>query len=223
METPLPLSQKLYFLAVRPDKGGISSHCYTALDYILLGALFMELFTQEKIRIENKRIIVLTTKTENELHRFLLLKMSEAKSPRKISRWINKFYFTLKYIRGEVQQGLLDQRLIRMEDKHFFFFRWKKPFVLNSQELRSLETEIRNLILKGTREEEQLILLSFLVPGGLLYRLFSENSKRREAKKRLKMLMVGNPVSAAVQDAISAAQAVAASAAAASAAAGSTS
>ena len=223
METPLPLSQKLYFLAVRPDKGGISSHCYTALDYILLGALFMELFTQKKIRIENKRIIVLTTKTENELHRFLLLKMSEAKSPRKISRWINKFYFTLKYIRGEVQQGLLDQRLIRMEDKHFLFFRWKKPFVLNSQELRSLETEIRNLIIKGTREEEQLILLSFLVPGGLLYRLFSENSKRREAKKRLKMLMVGNPVSTAVQDAISAAQAVAASAAAASAAAGSTS
>lgn len=223
METPLPLAQKLYFLAIRPEKGGISPHCYSALDYIVLGALFMELYVQKKIRFENKRIVVLDTKTENELHRFLLLKMSETKSPRKISRWINKFYFSLKYIRGEVQKGLVDQRLIRLEDKHFLFFKWKKPFVLNSQELRSLETEIRNLIIKGTREEEQLILLSFLVPGGLLYRLFSENSKRREAKKRLKMLMVGNPVSSAVQDAISAAQAVAASAAAASAVAGSTS
>ena len=223
METPLPLSQKLYFLAIRPDKGGISSHSYSALDYILLGALFMELFMQKKIRFENKRIVVLTTKTENELHRFLLLKMSEAKSPRKIARWINKFYFSLKYIRGEVQQGLLDQRLIRMEDKHFLFFKWKKPFVINSQELRSLETEIQNLIIKGTREEEQLILLSFLVPGGLLYRLYSESRQRREAKKRLKMMMVGNPVSAAVRDAVSAAQAVAASAAAASVTAGSTS
>lgn len=223
MESTLPLSQKLYFLAIRPGKGGISSPGYSALEYVILGALFMELYLQKKIRFENKRIIVLTTTAENELHRFLLLKMSEVKRPRKISRWISKFYYSLKYIRGVVQQGLLDRRLIRMESKHFLFFKWKKPFVVNSQAIRSLEAEIRDMIMKGTRDEEQLILLSFLVPGGFLHRLFTDNKQRRDAKKRLKTMMLDNQVSVAVRDAISAAQAVAASAAAASIAASTTS
>jgi len=102
MESTLPFSQKLYFLAIRPGKGGISSQSYSAIDYIVLGALFMELYIQKKVRFENKRIIVLTTNTDNELHRFLLLKMSQAKRPRKISRWIHKFYYSLKYIIREV-------------------------------------------------------------------------------------------------------------------------
>ncbi|MFV0590726.1 MAG: GOLPH3/VPS74 family protein [Draconibacterium sp.] len=223
MEPTLPLAQKLYFLSIRPEKGGISPQSYSAIDYIVLGALFMELYLQKKIKFKDKRIIVLTTNTEDELHRFLLLKMSQAKSPRKISRWINKFYFSLKYIRREVQNGLVDSRLIRMEDRHFLFFRWKKPFVTNFQLLRNQEAEIRQMIRKGTHDEEALVLLSFLVPGGLLYRLFPDNKQRREAKKRLKSMMVDNQVSSAIKDAIATAQAVAASAAAASVAASATS
>ncbi|MCK3683298.1 GPP34 family phosphoprotein [Maribellus sp. YY47] len=216
MEPALPLAQKLYFLAIRPGKGGISQQSRSVLDYILLGALFMELYLLKKIRFEDKRMVVLNTKAENEVHRFLLLKMSEAKSPRKISRWISKFYYSLKYIRGEVQNGLVDRRLIRMEEKHFLFFKWEKPFVVNIPAQRNLEAEIRELIMKGTRDEEQLILLSFLVPGGLLHRLFSENQQRREARRRLKAMVLDNQVSVAVREAIAAAHAVAASAAAAS-------
>jgi len=94
-----------------------------------------------------------------------------------------------------------------MADKHFLFFKWKRPFVVNSQILRSLEADIRDAIMKGTSDEEQLILLSFLVPGRLLHRLFTDNKQRRDAKKRLAAMMLDKQVSVVVREAISAAQA----------------
>lgn len=209
MENNVPLSQKLYFLGIHPEKGGIISWSYTAMDYVLVGSLFMELYQLKKIKFENKRILVLSTKADSELHEFMLLKMNKAKSPKKISTWIQKFYFSLKYIRKEVQKGLKEKRLVKMEPKRFLFFKWQKPRIVNKQYMHRLLNEIESQIFKGTNVEEELILLSFLEPGGLHYRLFGERKKRREAKKKLKQLMVENRVSHAVADAISAAQAVA--------------
>jgi len=218
MEQSIPISQRLYFLGIHPQKGGIVSAAYTAMDYAILGCLFMELYQNKNIRFENKRIIVLKTKAENELHQFLVDKIVKAKSPLKISRWINKFYFSMSTIRKQVQQGLVDKRLIKMQPKRFLVFKWKKPVVLNKQVLYRLDSEVKNQILSGTSIEDELILLSFIKPAGLMRRLFPERDSRKLASKKLKTMMLENPVSQAVADAISAAQAVAASVAATSAA-----
>ena len=98
-----------------------------------------------------------------------------------------------------------------MEPKRFLFFRWTQPAILDKKAINQLEREVKDWILKSTDVEEQLILLSFVEPAGLLYRLFPDRQKRKEAKKRLKQMMVVNGVSTAVADAISASQAVAAS------------
>ncbi|MEN8117251.1 MAG: GPP34 family phosphoprotein [Bacteroidota bacterium] len=211
MDQSIPLSQKLYLLGIHPQKGGMVSGAYTAMDYILLGSLFLELYLNKNIRFENKRIIVLNTKSETEVHRFLLQKFSKAKSPLKISRWINKLYFSMKYIRREIQQGLVDKRLIKMEPKRFLFFKWKKPVIMNKPVVYRLVTEVQNHVFKGTTDEEEIMLLSLLKPAGLIRRLFPEAQKRKQAKSRLKQMLVENQVSRAVADAISAAQAVAAS------------
>jgi len=211
METPIPLSQKLYFLAIHPDKGGIISWSYSAIDYVVIGSLMMELYQQKKIRFEEKRIIVINSKSENLLHRMMLERMNGSKSPRKISTWISRFNMKKKIIKTEVQRSLVDKRLIKMEPKNFLFFHWTRPAILDKKAISQLEREVKDWILKGTGVEEELILLSFIEPAGLLYRLFSEKQKRKEAKKRLKQMMVENRVSSAVADAISASQAVAAS------------
>lgn len=97
METNLPLAQKLYFLGIHPKKGGIAFRSNTAMDYVVLGGLLMELYLNKNIRFEQKKIVLLSTKSNNPVHRFMLDKMNGAKSPRKISRWINKFYYSLNY------------------------------------------------------------------------------------------------------------------------------
>ena len=138
MNTSIFLSQKLYILGIHSEKGGIISASYTAMDYVLIGSLFMELYQKKHIKFDNKRIVVLNLNSDNKLHRFLLEKISASKKPLKISRWIHKLHYSIKYIRKEVQQGLVKNRIIRMEPKQFLFFSWEKPILLNKQVVSKL-------------------------------------------------------------------------------------
>ena len=213
MNNSIPLSEKLYLLGIHPEKGGIISASYTAMDYVLLGTLFLELYLNGNIKFEEKRILILNKNTKVELHRFLLEKMGKAAKPLKISRWINKLHFSVKYIRSEVQQSLVDKRVIRMQPKRFLIFRWKKPVLLQKQVVFNLLADIDNGVFRGTTNEEEIILLSFIKPAGLLKRVFTDRDKRKQASKKLMLMLVENHVSIAVADAIAAAQAVVASAA----------
>lgn len=211
MNEPIPLSQKIYLLAIHPEKGGIISVSYTAINYVLVGSLFLELFQNKNIKFDNKRVIVLNLKSENNLHRFLLEKMGKSKRSLRVSTWIQKNQYSIKQIRTEVQQSLVEKRIVRMEPKQFLFFKWKRPVLVNKQVVSKLVIEIERQVFSGSVSEEEILLLSFLKPAGLFTRIFPEREKRKKAKTHLKKIMVENQMSIAVADAISAAQVVAAS------------
>jgi hypothetical protein len=211
MEQPIPLSQKLYLLGIHPEKGGLISSTYHAISIVLAGALILELFQNKNIRFENKKVVLLNDKTSYPLHRFVLEKIKQKPRPLKLGTWINKLRFSQKYIREEVLKDLVNRRLIKMEPRHFLFFRWEKSKLVNFQIIYRLISEIENQIFKGTENEEEIMFLSMLKPAGLLLRIFPEREKRKMATKKLKKMMVDNQVSEAVSQAISAAQAVAAS------------
>lgn len=208
MPENVTLTQKIYLLGIHPQKGGIISPAYTAMDYCLLGTLFLELYQSKKINFEKKKIIVLDTKADNELHRFILQKMSKSERPLSISRWINKFYFSLRYIRKEIQQQLTDKRLIRMESKRFLLFKWGRPNIVDKQFVSKLVAEVERMIFGTPASVEDIYLLTFIKPAGLLRRIFSSREKRKQASKRINKLMTENQMSIAVSDAISAAKAV---------------
>jgi hypothetical protein len=218
MNESIPLSQKLYLLGIHPEKGGIISSSQTAMNYILVGCLFLELYQNENITFENKRIIVRNHRSEIPLHSFMLKKLSASDRPLKISRCISKFNSSFKFIRKEVQKELVQKRLIRMQQKQFIVFKWKVPVITNKQVLYRILQEVQDSVFEKKPDENEIILLSFIKPAGLMKRIFPERNKRKQASKNLKEIMVNNPVSIAVADAISAAQAVAASVAATSAA-----
>lgn len=211
MEKSPTISEKIYLLAVHQEKGGIVFSAAQKLDFALLGALFLEMMLDKKIEIENKRINVVNPKSNDSIQNYLLQKMSKASQPRKITTWISKFRLSVKRIRRHIKSSLVQKRLLRLEEKQFLFFRWKKPVVLNKQALYKLKSEIENQIFQGTNNEENLMLLALIKPSGLLKQIIPAKDKRKIADKKLKQLMTGNQVSEAVSSAIAAAQAVAAS------------
>ncbi len=223
MNDSISISQKIYLLGIHPQKGGIISAAYNKMNYVLLGTLFLELYLHKNVIFENKRIILTNRKSQIPLHQFLIKKLESSKHDLKISRWMNKLYFSLKFIRGEVQQELVDKRIIKMKHHKFLFFRWDTPVIINAQLIYRLVNQIENQIFKGTSVEEEILVLSFLRPAGLINRLFPEKNKRKHALTRLKNMMVENQVSQAVAEAITASQAVAASVAATAAASAATS
>jgi hypothetical protein len=211
MNQPIPLSQKLYLLGIHPEKGGLISATYSVMNFILIGALLLELFQNRNISFNQKRVVFLNDKTTDTLHRLILDKIRQKPEPLKISTWINKLQFSQKQIRKGVLQGLEDKRIIRMQPKQFLFFKWSKSEIINRQVVYHLISDIENQIFKGTDNIEEIMLLSMLKPAGLLKRIFPEKEKRIRATEKLKLMMLDNQVSVAVSEAIAAAQAVAAS------------
>lgn len=218
MEKLLSLSEKLYVLGIHPKKGGIIYTAATSMNYVLIGAFFLELYLNGNIVFENKRIIVKNGKSENELHGVLLKKLNTFKKPQKISRGLNKFSYSQKKIRKQLQKNLTRKGIIRLEEKSFLFFRWKKPVLTKKQMVYRLQGEIENQIFMGEADENEIMLLSMLEPAGLMKRIFPDKQKRKKARQLLKKMMVENQVSDAVTEAIKAVQAVAVSVAATSAA-----
>ena len=210
MKQTLPLSQKLYLLSIHPDKGGIVSASYTAIGYVLAGSILLELYQSGNIKFENKRVVVLNDKTDNEIHDFVLGKMKTVKSPRKISHWINRFAHFKKTIFNGIGSDLSEKRLIRMQDKRFLFIKWKSPVILNKSVVYHLIDHLKEIIFKGSTDESDLILLSFVLPAKLHFRLYKDRLKRKEAVKKLKSILLDNPVSNPVKEAIEAAESVAA-------------
>jgi hypothetical protein len=211
MNQSIPLSQKLYLLGIHPEKGGLISASYSVMNFNLIGALFLELYLNKNIGFTGKKVVYLNDKTSDPLHRFILEKVKQKSEPVKISIWLRKLQFSQKYIRKEVQQGLVNKRIIKMEPHQFMFIHWKKSKIINKQLLYHLVSDIENQVFKGTDNEEEIMLLSMLKPAGLLKRIFPEREKRKRAIEGLKKMMLENQVSVAVSEAIAAAQAVAAS------------
>ena len=102
----------------------------------------------------------------------------------------------------------MKKRVIKMVQKRFLFFHWWSPEIVNFQVLYKLLAKIDSLVFKGTDIEEELVLLSFLKPGGLLTRIFPDREKRKHAKEKLNLIMNKNQLSIATNNAIAAAQAV---------------
>ena len=218
MEKSLSLSEKLYLLAVHPQKGGIIYAAKQKLDFALPGALFMEMLLDKKIEIENKRIKVVGTKSNDSIQNYLLQKMSNVKRPRKVTTWISKFRLSMKRIRRQIKTSLVRKGMLKLDEKQFLFFHWKRPVLQNKQAIYKLQSEIENQILQGTTSEENIMLLVLIKPAGLLKRIFPDKEKRKIAGKKLKQMMEENQVSEAVSAAVAAAHAVAISVAASSAA-----
>jgi len=218
MDKSLSLSEKLYLLAVHPQKGGIIYAAKQKFDFALPGALFMEMLLDKKIEIENKRIKVVGTKSNDSIQNYLLQKMSNVKRPRKVTTWISKFRLSMKRIRRQIKTSLVRKGMLKLDEKQFLFFHWKRPVLQNKQAIYKLQSEIENQILQGTTSEENIMLLVLIKPAGLLKRIFPDKEKRKIAGKKLKQMMEENQVSEAVSAAVAAAHAVAISVAASSAA-----
>jgi hypothetical protein len=211
METALSLSEKIYLLAIHPQKGGMVSSAFNQLNYVVSGAILLELFLGNKIRFEGKKVILKDSKSSDPVLKLALEKIGAAKSPRNSIHWVSRISYSGRFIRGSIRQSLAQKRWVRVEQRQFLFFRWKKVYLLDKIRVAALVAETENRIFRGTENPEERYLLSLLLPSGLLRRLFPVREKRKLARQKLKQMEVENVVSKAVADVIRASRAAAAS------------
>jgi len=211
METELTLSEKMYLLAIHPQKGGIIWAARNQMKQVICGALMLEVALSKKIRFDGKKVIFMDSESANPAQKIILGKIATSTTPRKAATWLSRILWKYGTIKKLLLQSLLQKRLIRIEDKQFLFFKWKKVFLFNNTRFSGFVGEVETMIFKGTEIEEEQYLLSLLPPSGSLSRIFPEREKRKLASKQLKKLAFENVVSKAVVASIRAARAAAVS------------
>lgn len=186
MENQLTLPEKLLLLAIRPEKGGISSTSSMAIDLVLAGAAMLEMLIAGNIRMADRRLEVTGENAGSSLNVYLLGKMAASQGPRKTDYWLNSFRISMKRIRGEVYGSLSQQREIRLEERRFLFFKWQKPFLSPGNHVHQLVDRAKRLIHQPPGDPGEICFLLLLEPAQLLRRIYPERSMRKTAALKIK-------------------------------------
>lgn len=201
MEKQLALGERLLLMAIRPEKGGISSFS-TAIDLVVAGAAFLEMTMAGNVCLTNGRVEILQMETRVPLYQYLLGKMAAAQNPRKIDHWLNSFRISMNKVKGEVYQSLVRRREIRMVERRFLCFRWKKPFLAPGNHVSQVIDKVKRELSQPGGSQEGIYLLLLLEPAGLLRRIYPDKVMRKSAKAKIRQFRENNLSSETVVQAI---------------------
>lgn len=202
------LSEKLYLLTLNPEKGGTYTTLRTAMEYVLPGCFLLEMVESGNIKLEEGRVVVVNSITTNPVHQFLFEKLGAAGNAR-IQRWILRIRSSQGKYKKLLQKQLVNRHFIRLEDRSFLFFRWKKPFLVQKEIQFQLSNEIYNALFGTNENNSSSHLLSMVFSTEILRKIYPEREKSKRVYEKLKEIKPDNPVSVAVRRAIDSAKAAA--------------
>ena len=207
MENQLSLSEKLLLLAIRPQKGGIAPFSFS-IDLVIAGASILEMELTGNVRIAEGRAESTGLQTNHPLHLYMLSGMIRANKPRKIERWLTSRRLSMRKVKGDVFQSLVRKKEIRLEERRFLFFRWKRPYLHPGNHSGQVIDQAKRLINQPSGNEEDLYFLMLLDPAGLLRRIYPERGMRKAALRKIRQLRENNLNAGAVAKALAVVKAI---------------
>lgn len=186
MENDLTLAEKLLLLAVRPEKGGIMCITSDSLDYTLIGATLLDMELSGHVSLSDKRVAVRKEVSQNPLHSYFLEKMVRLQQPSKIRHWMGPFTISERRVRRELYQMLVLKNEIRLEDRRFIFFTWKKPYLTASNHAFQLISHLKDNVYQFPDNPKDMYLLVLMETAELWKRIYPEWRKRISVKKKVR-------------------------------------
>ncbi len=194
MEKSLSLSEKLYFLSIKREKGGISMSVSSQIHLVLHGAILIEMLHKAIIKVEDHRIILQRTTSENEIYSYILDLFKGYSSTKRVRFWISRMSMKRARIKRLIHSQMENKRLISIEKKHFLFFKWDKPHILNYKLHRELNKVVSSAIFSNESNNDELILMILIKSLNSLKNIFQDKDNRKQARRMLKALVVNPPI-----------------------------
>lgn len=203
MDRSLKLSEKLFCLAINPNKGGLLMSASSVLSMTLAGSVVVELMKQDLIAIENK-VVRLKNPTiqSDEIHEFFLRHIREHRKDRKLRSWISYFNMRGRKVQKLFIRNLVRKNVLRTEERRILFIPYEKVFLMDRDLVETIRRDVENVMLSQSGSSEEMVVLAMMTEKtNLLSRIFPDRARRREASRNLKN-MPETEVSKAVKDAI---------------------
>jgi hypothetical protein len=211
MDIPtLSLAEELFLLAINEENGRLAS---TYLHYGLAGAMLADLTLLGKVRLGDKRklVVIDETPTEDPLLDLVFTEILEAERPAKLLDWVNTL--AEKRFWKRVPESLIARGVLYKEDKQFL---WVFPYAAYPQKDATakywIKESLRAIALTSqTGETRRVILLSLCKACQMLNLVFTKD-ERKMAAKRINELSRGETFGEAVAKTLEEIQSAAAAA-----------
>jgi Golgi phosphoprotein 3 len=205
------LHEEIMLLALRDEEGTIASG--TMYQYAISGAILAELLLHNRITVEQvkkKKLVqvVRSTPIGDQLLDECLEKIKNAKRPSSLQGWVSRLA-QIKDLKHRVAHRLCQRGILRAdEDKVLLIFTRKIYPEINPEPEKKLIERLREAIFNGTNDIDPrtVVLISLAHNAGLLKVVF-DKKKLKKYKKRIEMIVKGELVGKAAQEAIQAMQA----------------
>lgn len=196
----LSISEKLLILAHHTDRARFRiSEIH--VKYGLIGALLLEMAVEEKIAIENNKLILKDTgKQSDPILEELTVKLKSHGIPRNIRFWIKRLAQKSTRFKWELFYGLEQKKVVRLEHmKLLGVIPYKRSYLINKKLQYDLIKETRNSIMQqGALNAEQLVILGLVKACKLDKILCRERGERKIINQRLKAIMKSSPIAEGV-------------------------
>ena len=209
------LPEQLLLLALN-EKGTVVPSASMALPFGLAGAVLTELTLQGKVRQEKGKLIVVDpTPTDDDildeaLH--LIRRRDRQKPPR---FWVSKLSRSIGRLKRRLLDRLIDAGILeRQERRVLWVFTVNRYFARDEQVESGVRRRLRSAVIEGVEPDLETIVLASLVSAcGLVNEVFAP-AERKQAAKRIRLIVDSEPIGKAVADSVAAIHAAIAASAA---------
>lgn len=211
METPLlNLAEELFLLAINEENRRLAS---TYLNYGLAGAMLADLALLGRVRVGEKRKLVVVdgTPTGDPLLDLGFMEILETKRPAKLLDWVN--ILAEKRFWKRVPESLIAKGILYREDKQFL---WVFPYAAYPQKDATakywIKENLRSIALTSQPGETRRVILLSLCKACQMLNLIFTKDERKTAAKRINELLRGETFGEAVAKTLEEIQSAAAAA-----------
>jgi len=202
----LTLPQELYILALHEEKGRVPASLATSLHYGLGGAILAELILQGRVGLDDNRKAVVVNNSmfgDDNLLNEGLERIQASGRHHKSTYWVSTFSDYIKKLEKRLARRLVDQGVLRMEEKRFLGVVPYEAYPAQDASARFwIKQHLRSVVLGGEAPDAHTAtLLSLVRACDLLERVFTRDEMKR-ARRKIEELTRGEAIGEAVQQAI---------------------
>ena len=179
------------------------------MSYGLGGAILMELAEHGKIRVENKKVKLLSTQnTGDEVLDNVIEMLRKSGRPTRIKTIIGKIAHKPLRFKNPLLLGLVDKKVLKRERKKFLIIPYYRYPSLKKEYRNEIVKSLRNLILKKSEADNDIVMLAGLTGASqFVNKFFPNRDERKIAKKRVKEIIEASQIDKAIVETIKAIQA----------------
>lgn len=179
----------------------------------IAGGILLDLAMDEKIRLVDKKVKVLSRTTKiSKAHNMALKKIADAPKERKAKCWVSRLAGSNSKYRHALLDDMARKRLVLLEDRRFLFIPYKTSRLLEPSKQAKLASGIREAILVKKEPDSEMAAILGLIEATKLYRIISKDRQEQKViKARLREMLKDDAILKGVGQAIREMQAAVAS------------